>query len=217
MLLGGKLCGGSACLESCGLFLTTSLRMKSFPFMGLTFPLKFQGSWDHLLRVTTKTYCLQQDVTEVVYRELAICSTRKIASNDNSFCQSLLDLIGKVKNSSISSLKSAHKSTLFHWLLFAKKLLFYVNDSDVSQSYKLHSRCRSFGSIFRYYQSSSVKGREDPPPKTKQTVSFHNLICLAYKNSSFSGCGQNAFLSEYIHNNYRVILTCIASFVQKFI
>lgn len=52
--------------------------------------------------------------------------------------------------------------------------------------------------------------------KTKQTVSFHCLIYLAYQSSYFSGCGQNGFLSGYIPYNYRVTLTCIETYLETY-
>jgi len=43
------------------------------------------------------------------------------------------------------------------------------------------------------------------------------LIYPAYKNNYFSGYDQNVFLSEYIHNNCRVTVTCIEGFIWKLI
>lgn len=122
MSLGGKLSGGSAFVKSCGLSLTSSPRLEPFPSWARPFHSWFNSWTQGELEASDQDDYHNLFVIFLArhhWRELAICSNRKIASNNNCVCQSLLDLIGRVKNTGSSPLpKSAHSSTVFHWLLF---------------------------------------------------------------------------------------------------
>ena len=113
MSSGGKLSSGTIsrplCLVSYHFF-----KNETFSFVRQAFLLMFLGSWKRLVTVTTSHHfwlLSQQEVTAVVSRELAICSTRRNASNNNYVFQLLLDIIAREKKTLIPFLlQSLHKA-----------------------------------------------------------------------------------------------------------